>query len=475
MKTLYYGGEILPMNKNESISAVLVEDGVVTATGEQALNTNAEKINLDGACMMPSFIDAHSHFSQVATSYLQINLENDKDLEHNVQEYISENDIKPGEWVSVNGFSGQKMPIKQELDSILPNNPAVIMHQSGHMGVFNSPAAKILGVDGGYYEETDFMQLIRRVPQPSAEKMLGAYEKAQELYASYGITTVQDGMVVKEVIPMYKIIEKRLWLDVVAYAEMQAYEEFNRQFPNLCGGIKIFLDGSPQQKTAWMRTPYAGTDFYGNGTMSDNDVKEVVRFCSQNNIQLLAHCNGDAAAQQYLNCAKGFFLDRPVMIHAQLLDYDQLDDVKNLGMIPSFFVSHVYYFGDIHIKNFGFERASRISSCAAAEKKDILFTFHQDSPVVKPDMLFTVWCAVCRKTKSGVTLGDGINVFSALRAVTVNPAYQYHKEDKQGTIEVGKKADFVILDKNPLSVLPDDLPKIKILSTIKDGRSVYNG
>ena len=90
-------------------------------------------------------------------------------------------------------------------------------------------------------------------------------------------------------------------------------------------------------------------------------------------------------------------------------------------------------------------------------------------------MLFTVWCAVCRKTKNGVDLGNGIDVFSALKAVTANAAYQYHKEDRQGTIEVGKKADFVILDKDPVSVLPDELPKIKILSTIKDGRRVYNG
>ncbi|MBM6839919.1 amidohydrolase, partial [Clostridium saudiense] len=84
---------------------------------------------------------------------------------------------------------------------------------------------------------------------------------------------------------------------------------------------------------------------------------------------------------------------RPVIVHAQLLDKDQLDKVKELNMIPSFFVAHVYHWGDIHIKNFGMERASRISLAKSAQDKGIMYTFHQDSPVIEPNMLETIWCA----------------------------------------------------------------------------------
>lgn len=463
------------MDKNEFVSGVLVENGIVTAVGDTAFVPGVKKIDLDGAFMMPSFIDAHSHFSQVAASFLQITLENDSSLEKKVREFIEKNSLLPGEWIQVNGYSGESLPDKVALDNLSPCNPLVVMHQSGHMGVFNEAAAAALGVKGGYYEETDFISLIRRVPQPSAEKMLLAYEKAQDLYISYGITTVQDGMVVKEVIPMYKMIENKLKVDIAAYAEIAAYNEFNENFPDICKGVKVFLDGSPQQKTAWMRTPYLGTSSYGCGTMSDTELEKAVLFCEKTGAQLIAHCNGDAAAQQYIDCLERHCLDRPVMIHAQFLDSDQFEGVKLAGIIPSFFVAHVYFFGDIHIKNIGFERASRISLCSEAIKHDVLFTFHQDSPVIKPDMLFTVQCAVRRRTKNGVKLGEGIDVFHALRAVTANVAYQYHSEQKLGTIEPGKKADFVIIDKDIASLPSEDISSAKILSVIKDGENIYNG
>ena len=153
-----------------------------------------------------------------------------------------------------------------------------------------------------------------------------------------------------------------------------------------------------------MRTPYAGDpDYCGYGTMRDEDVLAAIGYAYERRLQILAHCNGDAAAAQYLRCLDAAFsagLDvrrlRPVMIHAQLLGRDQLEAVKRLGVIPSFFVGHVYHWGDTHLKNFGPERAAAISPAASARNAGILYTFHQDTPVTDPDMLETVWCAVNR-------------------------------------------------------------------------------
>jgi predicted amidohydrolase YtcJ len=163
------------------------------------------------------------------------------------------------------------------------------------------------------------------------------------------------------------------------------------------------------------------------------------------------------------------------MIHAQLLDRDQLPQVRALGVTPSFFVAHVYHWGDAHIRNFGMERASRISPAASALREGIRFTFHQDSPVIEPDMLETVWCAVNRITREGVVLGadERIPVMDALRAVTSNAAWQYGEEDSKGTITPGKQADLVLLDRSPLAVEPEEIRNIMVMRTYKGGEILY--
>ena len=250
------------------------------------------------------------------------------------------------------------------------------------------------------------------------------------------------------------------------------------------GGYKTFLDGSPQGRTAWMRTPYLGEkeNYYAYGTQSDEELEAKLELALKENMQILVHCNGDAACEQYINqytLAKKKIKStneiRPVIIHAQLLDRDQLDRVKDLNMIPSFFIAHVYHWGDIHIKNFGMERASRISLAKDALNKEILFTFHQDAPVIEPNMLETIWCAVNRITKNGVLLGadERIPAIEALKAVTKNAAYQSFEEDIKGTIKEGKLADLVILDKNILKVEPMEIKNIQVLETIKEGESIF--
>ena len=163
------------------------------------------------------------------------------------------------------------------------------------------------------------------------------------------------------------------------------------------------------------------------------------------------------------------------MVHAQTVRPDQLERMAALQMIASFFVAHTYYWGDVHRKNFGDERAMKISPTHTALEKGVLFTFHQDAPVVPPDMWHTVWCAVCRQSKGGVIMGEGerIPVLEALKAVTINGAYQYFEEKTKGSLEEGKWADLMIVDKDPLKVDPMELKDIKVLSTIKEGFTLW--
>ncbi len=163
------------------------------------------------------------------------------------------------------------------------------------------------------------------------------------------------------------------------------------------------------------------------------------------------------------------------MIHAQTVRSDQLKTMAKLSMIASFFVAHTYFWGDVHRVNLGEARANRISPVKTALQEGVVYTFHQDTPVVPPDMMKTVWCAVNRLTKGGTMLGEGerVSVYDALMAVTRNAAYQYFEENEKGSIKEGKLADLVVLGKNPLTARPMELADIPVVVTYKEGNEVY--
>lgn len=523
MKTLIYG-RIITMSEPLYADAVLVENGVIAAVGDKARLEKDyrpdQMVDLRGGVMIPGFIDPHSHFTQTAYALLQAELggaSDTEELKQKLNHYIAQNDVRPGEWILARGydhnlFKDKKNPTLKQLDALAPENPLVIQHSSGHMGLFNSAALKALGVTAGtqpppggkielengsltgYMEENAFFEYLKKTPQPGPGKIKKALIGAQQKYASYGITTVQDGMAVPEMLPLYKTLidENMLFVDLVAYFDISAFEAVKKDLPDTVlqyknrfksGGIKIFLDGSPQGRTAWMKTPYSGTaDHYGTQTMRDEEVLFAMKAAAKNGVQLIAHCNGDAACEQFLSCLEKAQGEdprlkklRPVMIHAQFITQDQVRRAAELGVVLSFFAAHVYHWGDVHIDHFGFERAKDISPAAWAEKYGAVFTMHQDSPVIEPDMIESLWCAVNRRTKSGRLLGEAqkTDMLSALRAVTVHAAYQYFEEDTKGSIEPGKAADFAVLSADPLETEPQKLRDIRVIKTIKNGRVIY--
>ena len=514
MKKILYNANIITMEEEIIKKAVCFENGKIlkVGTNEEVLklkDSNDEIIDMKGKTILPSFIDPHSHFSSVANSFLQVNLNKCNsfaEIKECILKYIKENKIKENEWITASGYDHnhlkeQNHPKKDFLDTFLPNNPIVLQHQSGHVGVFNSKALNVLNVTEnttsptggiiekvngeitGYMEELAFIKYLKLVPMPSIEKLLEAYKKAQDKYLSYGITTVQEGYMSKELIPLYKALLNSgiLKIDVVGYPDLESIEEYKKEFPNSYKkydkhfkfqGLKMILDGSPQGRTAWMKSPYIGEKEYkGYPSMKYENIIKNIQYAKENNMQILAHCNGDMAAEEYIKACKevgNVEKIRPVIIHAQLIDEEELDEAKKLGLIPSFFVAHVYHWGDTHIKNFGLERASKISPVKSAINRKMIYTLHQDSPIIEPNMLETIWCAVKRQTKEGVILGNNekITVLEALKGVTINAAYQYFEENEKGSIKEGKEAKFVVLDKNILDANIDEITDIKIINVI---------
>lgn len=524
-QVLYYGGPILTLEQPLYAEALLQQGGIIRAVGPleklKAMAPDAKRVNLAGRALLPAFLDAHSHFSGYANALLQVRLEGAQsyeDIRRGIEQFIRENAIPAGQWVMARGYDHNALqekrpPHKSLLDEAAPHNPLVLQHASGHTGVFNTLALQELGVrpdtpapaggaievkDGeltGYMEENAFIEYLQRAPMPTPETLMQAFQKAQQAYASYGITTVQEGMMTDVMAPLYRALcdTQALYLDVVGYADLRGCERLLHEFAAhvdtykahfKLGGYKTFLDGSPQARTAWMRAPYANAPdgYAGYGTLSDEELLARCRRALREGRQLLAHCNGDAAAGQYIrvfNRAMGELDDapdiRPVMIHAQLVGQDQLPRMKELGMIPSFFVAHVYHWGDVHLENFGPQRAANISPAAAAGALGIPYTFHQDAPVIEPNMLETIWCAVNRVTKQGVSLGpqQRVSALDAVRAVTIHAAHQYFEEHQKGSLAAGKHADFVILSADPTAVPPMQIRNIEVLATIKDGQCIF--
>ncbi len=533
MDKVYYNGKIITMSGTEDSEyvpeAVLVRDGKIKSVGtlrsmENLFSQNVERINLQGRCLMPAFIDAHSHIVMNGQMALFADLSDCGSFDDIVavldgyrkEHHISETGVIIGQGYDHNFLKEGSHPGRQVLDRVSREIPVMILHVSGHLACVNTSVLELAGIgkdtqepeggmigrraeDGepdGYLEEAA-LGLAQAVVWGRVRMDMGAVmDGMQRIYLENGITTVQDGASSAENIELLKKMGEMdlLKLDVVAYPMVTADgTEIAQKYKELCGnyenhlkigGYKMILDGSPQGRSAWLSEPYMGgeKDYCGYPTLDDGTVERCVRQAVDEGRQILVHCNGDAASEQFLRayekCAKDMEVQqdiRPVMIHCQTVRNDQLDRMAKLKMIASIFIGHVWYWGDIHMKNLGETRGRHISPVRDALDRGVTVTFHQDTPVTKPDMLHSIWCAVNRVSRRGNKIGEEqkVTVYEALKTVTINGAYQYFEEDKKGSIEEGKNADFVILSQSPLELKPEDIKNICVMETIKDGVTVY--
>jgi predicted amidohydrolase YtcJ len=394
-------------------------------------------------------------------------------------------------------------------------NPIYLIHVSGHLGAANTlglslsnitsksqdpPGGKIRreinsSQPNGVLEETAAYPVQQLAMASSYKDPMGSVVKAMKVYARNGITTAQDGASNQSSISLLQAADAQtlLTLDVISFPIAQGVPDESIQSLNFgeysgrlkMGGVKLILDGSPQGKTAYITKPYLipphGQDdqYTGYPLISQDSVDMLINKYSMAEIPIMAHANGDAAADMLLAAVRKSSISsdhRTVMIHAQTVREDQLDQMKKLKIIPSYFSTHTFYWGDWHRDSvFGNERASRISPTNSTLKRGMPFTVHNDAPIVPPDMIRLLWSTTNRLTRSGKVLGPDqrISTYEALKAMTINAAYQHFEEDIKGTIEVGKLADLVVLSENPLSMQIQDLLNISVVATYSHGQEIY--
>lgn len=529
METLFYNGSIITMEDETEPEAVIVKDGIIAFTGsfaEAKKLAGAETVyeDLNGQCLMPAFIDPHSHILTNGQMSLWADLsgcESYDDIIRTLKKYADEKKIGPEGAIIGFGYDHNFLkeggqPDKRVLDKVSTAIPVMILHVSTHLACANSKALEMAGItadtknpqggvigrlkDGkepsGYLEETGMKLAQEILDKGLMPDMMTAFSGMQQNYIENGITTVQDGATKESDLNALKTAADLgcLKIDVAAYPLMPYHgvellhknrELFGTYKNHLkIGGYKLVLDGSPQGRSAWMSEPYLNgdPDYCGYPWMTDEEVNTFVKTAVEEKCQLLAHCNGDAAADQYISAYENALKEtgckedlRPVMIHCQTVRNDQLDRMAKIKMIASFFIGHVFYWGDVHVKNFGPARGNHISPARAALDRNVKINFHQDTPVTQPNMLHSIWCAVNRLSRNGNVIGEDqkITVYEALKAVTIDAAYEYFEETSKGSIEAGKRADLVILSQSPLKVDPLDIRNIRVMETIKDGEVIF--
>ncbi|MGB8322723.1 MAG: amidohydrolase [Candidatus Acidiferrum sp.] len=489
-------------------------------------------IDLTGKTLLPGFLDPHSHYINSITVANQVNVfappaGPGKDVATIVEElkkFRDKHKIPAGEIIQAYGYDENAMPkgtalTRDDLDKDFPDNPVIVGHVSMHGAVLNSAAMKKYGYSAqtktppggvilrragtnepsGLVMETAFLPVFQALPKPNAQQEMEWSRAGQMLYAASGITTAQEGATHAQELELMQRAAAggATIIDVIAYPFITDFDAVIAKNPPdmwgkyvnrvKLGGAKITLDGSPQGKTAYFTTPYltggpAGQKKWrGEPSFPEAEVKAFVKKVYGLGLPLNAHANGDAAVDMLIRAheeaAEGdLSKDRHVtVIHSQFVRADQLDKYVTYKMTPSFFTEHTYYFGDTHVLNRGEKQAFFESPMRAAIDKGLRPTNHTDFVVTPLDQMFVMWSAVNRISRNGVVIGPDQRVtpLEALKAITINAAYQYMEQQSKGSLENGKLADLVILNKNPLKVEPMAIKDIKVVETIKEGTTIY--
>jgi len=527
------GGIFTMSSDDQRAEALLLLDDKIVAVGSNAkiqanLPQGTRIIDLKGKTLLPGFVDAHSHFPSSGLTTLGVDLApspvGDTDSLASLLSHIqlATETRSDGSWIigfnyDDSSLDVQRHPSRQELDSVSPNNPVYLWHRSGHMGVANSSALEILGISaetthshGGRIGRTSDGELTGLVQEKAAPplkdlmqftpktKWINVLLSARDEYLAAGITTVQNGyagpamMRLLKALQWFRIIPQRIvvW---PAHRKFESREAMLAMFDRNdsddssrfhAGAVKIIVDGSPQGRTAWLRRPFKtltpGARNNGFAALDLYLLHQLVKDYHRAGRQLALHGNGSAAIDAIIDAVRQANLSFPnpdlnhILVHGQTVQADQLDSLAELGMSVSFFPSHTFYWGDWYRHRLlGEERSAFLSPLASAHDAGVRFSLHTDAPVTPIDQLQVAWSAHRRETLSGAILGpeESISVLDALRAMTIDAAWQNGLEADRGSIEVGKFADLIVLSGDPVEA--DDIRQLDIETVYIGGKEVY--
>jgi predicted amidohydrolase YtcJ len=532
---VFINGEVLTMDPDNRLAeAVAVRGERIEAVGTtqeiMALVGDAtEVVDLRGRTLMPGFVDAHGHFPGSGMRVVAEDLNSPPIGTMTTMAEVmaalarrAEN-TEPGDWVTGFGYDDTLLaegrhPTRAELDRVSTEHPVAALHISGHMLVANSRALELAGINAdtadpvggvigrrpgsrepnGLLEETAREGVLRLMQDMAIADVYRMIKASVRDYAQVGVTTAQSGGTSAELtrgLSLFSrlgVIPQRLVLfpfehefgDSLHNGDYQAADyESDRVH---MAAVKLVADGSIQGYTGYLslpyHTPYHGDPGYrGYPAIPRETLFEKVAALHRAGYQLAIHGNGDESIEDILDAFEAALEQRPavdprmILIHSQMAREDQVARMKALGVTPSFFSAHTWYWGDRHRDIFmGPERAAVMSPARWAQEHGVRFSSHLDTPVTPMEPLQAVWSQVHRQTTSGDVLGadQRIGVMDALRAVTIDAAWQVFLEDRVGSLEPGKYADMIVLSGSPLRD-PLAMRELRVERTLVGGATIF--
>lgn len=532
---VFINGNVLSMNaSNTQFEAISVKGERIEALGTSeeimAGTTDATiVVDLKGRTLLPGFIDAHGHFPGSGMKVVATDLNSPPigtfttmaQVMAAMKEHVA--NTEAGEWVNGFGYDDtllaeKRHPTRAELDEVSTEHPIALTHVSGHMVVVNSAALELAGIDAttpdpegghigrrpgtmepnGLLEETARTAISDQMLDIGVVDGYRMMKSATVEYAQVGVTTAQSGGVTAGLVQAlslasrFGVVMQRLVLFPIEldYGQKLLNGEYDPQDHAsdkvIMGPVKMIADGSIQGYTGYLSFPYHkphhGDEAYrGYPSILRDSLFEKVMALHKAGHQMAIHGNGDESIEDILDAFEAAQKAHPVedprliLIHAQMTREDQIVRMKELGVTPSFFTAHTWYWGDRHRDIFmGPDRAAVMSPSRWAKDNGVRFSSHLDTPVTPMQPLQAVWSTVHRITHGGDVLGpqQRLGVMDALRAVTIDAAWQVFQEDNIGSLEPGKFADLVVLSGNPLEN-PIDMRDLLVDHTLVGGVTIY--
>jgi predicted amidohydrolase YtcJ len=525
------GGPIFRSLDVATVDAIAVWSGRVLAGGsvdeiELLVGPQTRVVELRGRSAVPGFNDAHQHLLSYGRSMMQVNLRPGvvSTLEELLAAVKTRVDETPaGGWV----FGGRydhyyldvkRHPLREELDRVAPEHPVFIKRTCGHMGVANSRALALAGIDestpdpaGGHIEKgqgrlTGLLQeraqemMLSIIPPASLEILIQSIELAGRHMLSRGITSVMDaavgGVQGFDDYLAYQAARHTGRLPVRAYLAIYGgptgvMEQCIRSGIRTGSGderlkvgpAKIFLDGSAGGRTAAMREPYLGpTPDRGIFLYGDSELDELVNRYHEADFQIAIHAIGDAAIDQAL-AAYERVLDkspgenrRHRIEHCGYIVPEHIDIMVRRGIFPAPQPVFIYDFGDLYLEVLGEERSASGYPMRTWMEHGLHPAASSDAPVCAPDIMTNIYTMMTRKTAKGVTLGEEqrLSLAEALAASTANGAYLSFSESVKGTLMPGQLADIAVTSVNLFDAEPDAMREMEIDLTIVEGDIVHD-
>ncbi len=515
--------------EGEPVTALAVDNGRVVGSGNQGdfatwLQPQTRILDLGKGTILPGFVESHSHLMRIGESRSQVDCSTPPnktigDILNALQRCAN---TRPcGTWII--GFhyddsllQERRHPTLRELSLAVPSHPVLIIHNSGHLAVANRRAFEIAGVD----ERIDMPGIDRdtrgkpigllkgarahelfwqHIPTPSLDERVEFLRTACKECHRVGVTSATDAAMgygndaaaSQAVWRAYQEGERRGALTVRTQCYARAFgiasfvpDSITTPFLE-AGGIKVHVDGSIQGHTAALAEGYFDQPKNTGMIYVDwEEIEAVLRRCQTEGRQFIAHCNGDQAIDQMLELY-GRVLDgspqknhRWRIEHAQLATNTQLEHMHQLGVLPSFFIGHVYYYGDRHHHLFlGPRRAGRLDPLSSANSLGMTFSLHSDAPVTPLWPLQSISVAHLRKTSGGMVLGEkqSIDIATAVHAYSDWAAYLGNRDSRVGSLLPGRWADFIQVEGNLAEWNPSSEVAIpNVLRTWVGGELVFD-